>query len=357
LIGRDVLGLSTSTSEPYYSLVDESSKLDLNAPWLSADLLSTNFPNMTYDFANAIIDWRDTNGTDASLNYVQYGYSAKHSPFESVGELRLVYGATMELLVGDDLNRNGVLDVNEQDLFGNGYADEGLLGYFTVHSRQPNTYSDGTALTNVNTRADIQALLEYRFGTTRATEITSRLFGNQGGGGQGGGQNNAATTGFASLLQFYLRSGLTSDEFGQIYNDITATNTPYTVGRVNVNTASSAVLACLPGMNIDVARQLVAYRQSNPNVLTSFAWIVDVLGSNSPQLQALASGDYITAHSYQFSADIAAVGPFGRGYRRVRFVFDMSEGTPKVIYRQDLSGLGWALGKETRETWLARNTR
>jgi len=30
---------------------------------------------------------------------------------------------------------------------------------------------------------------------------------------------------------------------------------------------------------------------------------------------------------------------------------------PKIIYRQDLSRLGWALGKETRDTWIAKNTR
>ncbi|HEY2573326.1 MAG TPA: hypothetical protein VGH65_04625, partial [Verrucomicrobiaceae bacterium] len=78
--------------------------------------------------------------------------------------------------------------------------------------------------------------------------------------------------------------------------------------------------------------------------------------SSSAALQSLAQGDYITTHSYQFTADIAAVGPFGRGYRRVRFVFDLSEGTPKIIYRQDLSRLGWALGRQTRDTWIAKNT-
>ena len=60
----------------------------------------------------------------------------------------------------------------------------------------------------------------------------------------------------------------------------------------------------------------------------------------------------------QISADIAALGPNGRGYRRIRFVFDTSEGSPKIIYRQDLTHLGWALGKEVRNTWLlAKATR
>jgi hypothetical protein len=71
---------------------------------------------------------------------------------------------------------------------------------------------------------------------------------------------------------------------------------------------------------------------------------------------ALAQRDRITTRSFQYSADIAAVGPEGRGYRRVRFVFDLSDGTPKIIHRQDLSRLGWALGDTVREKLLAGNT-
>jgi len=75
-------------------------------------------------------------------------------------------------------------------------------------------------------------------------------------------------------------------------------------------------------------------------------------------LDALQAIDYITVHSYQFSADIAALGPYGRGYRRVRYVFDTSSGTPRILYRQDLSHLGWALGKYVRQDWvLAQNSR
>jgi hypothetical protein len=74
-------------------------------------------------------------------------------------------------------------------------------------------------------------------------------------------------------------------------------------------------------------------------------------------LPLLAKYDWWTTRSYQFTADIAAVGPFGRGYRRVKFIFDVSDGSPKILYRQDLSRLGWALGGKTRETWVAQNTR
>ena len=71
---------------------------------------------------------------------------------------------------------------------------------------------------------------------------------------------------------------------------------------------------------------------------------------------ARAAGPWLTVHSYQFTADIAAVGHHGRGYRRVRFVFDTSSGTPRIVFRQDLSHMGWALGRQTRERiLLAKN--
>ena len=101
------------------------------------------------------------------------------------------------------------------------------------------------------------------------------------------------------------------------------------------------------------AEQLVNYRQSDPNNLTSIAWVIDALGQSYPEaLQALQASDCITTESYQFTADIAALGPYGRGYRRVKFVFDTSSGTPKIVYRQDLTQLGWALGREVRQQWF-----
>jgi hypothetical protein len=107
-------------------------------------------------------------------------------------------------------------------------------------------------------------------------------------------------------------------------------------------------------MDEATAQQVLTYRQTAAN-LDSVAWIVDALGKDNPATEQLAAGDYITVQSYQFTADIAAVGPYGRGYRRVKFVFDITEGTPKILYRQDLSRLGWALGENVREQLLARN--
>ncbi|HWI60105.1 MAG TPA: hypothetical protein VNZ22_22960, partial [Bacillota bacterium] len=181
---------------------------------------------------------------------------------------------------------------------------------------------------------------------------------NQPGGG-------AAIRSFNSPLEFYeylkTASSMTVEEFGQIARALTTTNGAYIQGRINVNTASAAVLACLPGIsdNPGLEQMLVSYREQNPDKLTSVAWVVEALGANNSEaLTKLAAEDSITTESYQFAADIAALGPHGRGYRRVRFIFDTSDGTPKIIYRQDLTHLGWALGKDVRQTWLlAKDTR
>ena len=269
---------------------------------------------MTVELADAIVDWRDTNGT-MSLNYSMLGYLPKHSAFETVDELRLVYGATIDTLAGEDINRNGVLDPNENDVNGSGEPEPGLLEYVTVYTREPNFHSDGTALTNATTRAELQGLLRLRFGNSRADQIIAQLFPG-GGGGQGGGPGGGGTASATNLLQFYLTSGMNSSELGQIINDITFSTAAYTRGRVNINSASATVLTALfLGIGVDqeaansAAQQLVNYRHQNPQNLASVAWLVDALGQSNPVVTALARGDYITTRSFQFCADIAATGP------------------------------------------------
>jgi hypothetical protein len=165
---------------------------------------------------------------------------------------------------------------------------------------------------------------------------------------------NAGNGPFTSILQFFIRSKMSQLEFSEIENSITTTNTPVITGLINVNTASAVVLSGLPGMDINKATQIVSYRESNNLGSTnSLAWLPNILD----QQTSLLIGPYITGQTYQYMADIAAVGHNGRGYRRVRFVFDTRSGSPTVIYRQDLTHLGWALGKEVRQKLLAKEKR
>lgn len=358
IIGRDP-SATPSLTEPYFALIDEGSKLNANR--VGTNTLAY-LPNMDDGIAEAIVNWRNTNA-NPDLTYAQYGYTEKESPFETVDELRWVDGVTLDILEGEDLNRNGVLDGTEKDANANGQLDPGLSDYLTVYSREPNFHSDGSILTNVNTvgRSTLTTLFNnanINNATTLATAINNYTHPPTGAGQT-----------FASLLAFYLfcnSRGMTAAQFATIYNDITITagTNNYISGRLNINTARADVLTALfMGSGIDeqtaqsAAQNLVTYRDQNPQYLDSVAWMVDALGSGNPVVTTLAKSDKLTAHSYQFTADIAAVGPYGRGYRRVKFVFDMSEGGPKILYRQDLSRLGWALGEKARQNSLANVTK
>lgn len=345
------------TSEPTFGLVDEASKLNLNV--VTTNMLQM-LPGMTPELAAAIVDWRDSDDTviqggAESDTYLRLNpaYRCKNAPFETIHELRLVYGMSMNLLYGEDANLNGILDSNEND--GDvslpndnrdSRLDAGFLDYVTVYSSEPTTTTNGTQRINVTaaTQNQVRSILQTNLSADRLTVVVNNLFG---AGGPGGGGGAGAPSNFGSVLQFYVRSGMTIEEFAQVESNFRGANTN---GLINVNTASETVLACVPGIGASNATALVSYRLSNPDRLTSVAWVADALNRDGTAIQR--AGPWITSHSYQFTADIAAVGHYGRGYRRVKFVFDTSEGTPRLRFRQDLTHLGWALGRQARQDFL-----
>jgi DNA uptake protein ComE-like DNA-binding protein len=334
---------------PYFSLVDEASKLNLNTA--TAEMLQT-LPGMTVELAGAIIDWRDTD-SDISENGAETetytrrrpGYNCKNAPFETVDELRLVAGAELDLILGEDTNLNGVLDPNENDSTlslpdddKDGQLRRGILDYVTAYSRQPNTRTNGQPRINVtslqNQAQDLGTLLQEKLSASRAAEVLAKVAGGPG------------ARPMRSVVEFFIRSGMTVEEFAPIETELTSTNGPYSEGLVNINTASEAVLACIPGIGTEKAASVVAYRQTNADkTAASVGWIKEAIGDES----ALQAGPYITGQSYQFSADIAAVGHYNRGYKRAVFIFDTMDGTPRIVHRRDLTDLGWALGAEVRQ--------
>lgn len=338
LIGRN--DLQNFGALPAWGLTDEAAKLNLNI--VTADMLQY-LPNMTPQLAAAIIDWRDSNDEVSengaeSETYLRQDppYQAKNANFESPFELRLVYGADIDLIFGEDANLNGVLDLNENDADRSlptdnrdGRLNTGFLEYFTTFTRIP------TVGTNITDQASLQALIENRLGSVSGISLTAS----------------------SNIFEFYCASGMTAEQFIQIEPYLIhpgATN-----ALVNINTAPEAVLACIPGIGTELAPSIVSYRQSNTSATNTVTWLKEALGwtitDNAEQIRNV--GNYITGRSYQIAADIAAVGPHGRGFRRVKYVFDTEGDSIRTLYRQDLTYLGWALGVRARETLLARNTR
>ena len=153
-----------------YGLMDESAKLNLNYlpnMGLSNDDISTlllNIPNMTTEIVDSILDWMDPDDTknpygaeSEDYQQMQPPYKAKNGPFETIDELLLVKGITPTLLYGEDANRNGLLDPNENDGDksppmdnADGVLDHGFVAYFSVHGRESNRKKDGKLKINVN---------------------------------------------------------------------------------------------------------------------------------------------------------------------------------------------------------------
>lgn len=147
-----------------YGVMDESGKLNLNAI-LKFDMLDEiqhrdmlmALPGMTENIADAILDWMDDD-TDIREFGVEGDYyltlptpyDAADGPLKSLEELLKVRDVTPQLLFGEDANRNGLLDPNENDgeaspPFDNadGFLDRGWAAFLTVRSSESNLQLDG----------------------------------------------------------------------------------------------------------------------------------------------------------------------------------------------------------------------
>jgi type II secretory pathway component PulK len=193
-----------------FGVTDEAGKININALFKldsSGTLLYNtlmNVPNMTDDVANSIVYWidptatpRGSGATDEYYGTLTPAYAAKHAPLDSIEELLYVRGVTPDLLFGNDKNRNGILDPDEDD--GSGQLNPGWVAYLTVYSREQNIDSSGNPRIYVND-PDLQSLQNYLTQAGFDDSITSfiiayRMYGpaSTGTGGSGGSGGSGGT--------------------------------------------------------------------------------------------------------------------------------------------------------------------
>lgn len=374
-----------------YGLTDEAGKLDLNEASASAlELL----PGMTQDSAASIINWRGrgmaVGGLGASDSYYQSlpnPYDCKHAPFETVEELMLLKDVDASLMFGNDRNRSGTLEGREIQgggtvtLFSNASGTgRGMFPFVTVYGviaakTPPAPASTTTTPRAVTVNQDPAALgkpdnpLRKALTTALGDSVAQRIIDQMP-------KPPAPAPNYTSTFQWAVEVRLTSAEYSKVIHLVNATAAggggggaggggaggggaggggagggaaaaaPATA-KINVNTAASQVLVCLPSLTQSDADAIVAHRQQDPTPADpgDISWMLDVIGDRGKRL---AIANDITGTSCCFSGDIVAASGDGRAFKRVRVVIDGSTGTPKIIYRRDLTSSGWPLPADVR---------
>ncbi|MFO0973525.1 MAG: type II secretion system protein GspK [Phycisphaerae bacterium] len=196
---------SAQQSAVRYGLVPETGKLDLNLVrenqfrrFLIAAVPEKGPNNQTIDrdaLVDCFLDWREKGDQPrpkgAKNEYYQTlkpGYRTKGGRFDTVEELLQIKGFSAWVVFGEDFNRNGILDPNEDD--GNtsfppddadGKLFRGIAPFLTVNSRETNTDSENKPRINLNLR-DMEQLEKQLTEKKIDQKLTTYILGirNQG---------------------------------------------------------------------------------------------------------------------------------------------------------------------------------
>jgi type II secretory pathway component PulK len=384
-----------------FGVIDEGGKININALMkldssgqIAHDML-INIPGMTEELVNCILDWIDPDDTPRSsgaendyYSTLSPPYRCKNGPLDTPEELLLVKGITPPLLLGNDLNRNGILDPGEDD--GTGVVNQGLSAYFTCFSRELNLAADGTPRIYIND-SDLNSLytnLETLVGPDVANYvIMGRLYGPPSAQA---GSKQAVTLSGAARSQGMTRA--TTDRnsgqrrpqpipslFDLVYSTVTipasspqdqdivfpsplqdpgsirqylpilldkttTVNRPELPARVNLNTAPRAVLSVLPGLTDSDVQNIIDHRPSMTSqdapdpIFQTPAWLITEANFSPQTLKTLQS--YVTARSLVYR--IQSIGYFDGGgpTARIEAVIDGNNQRPRIISWRDLTELG-----------------
>lgn len=356
----------------HFGIADESSRLSLN---LAPRAVLMKLPNMTDEIADAILDWRDSDenvtGSGAENTHYQSQdppYSCKNGNFDTVEELLYVKGVTPELLYGEDLNQNGVLDPNENDGEtsppndnSDGVLDLGWISFLTVHSYDKNVRADGQPRVDINS-ANANQLQQALGDVLTPQELQNIPVRRNAMGG--------AFLSSAHLMTVPIvpQPGISVAKWRQIVDRVTVADGETLPGLVNINTAGRTILGMLPGLTSDDVAELLEHRTKTDVDLSTIGWLADVLAPD--KIQGIAA--YVTTRAWQFRFDVVArIGPKSerdagettfapldpqkpppppRAMMRLQAVWDRGGTTPRLLWMRDLTRLGMAYPVQEPDT-------
>jgi type II secretory pathway component PulK len=132
--------------------------------------------------------------------------------------------------------------------------------------------------------------------------------------------------------------------FPTLYDKTTTQTNGEFPGRVNVNTATQAVLLSLPGFSSSDVQAMLANRPDPSSttapdpIFQTPAWLLTEANISSTTLQTVDR--YITARSQVYR--VQSIGYFEGGgpTARIEAIIDTNAGRPRIIYWRDLTELG-----------------
>lgn len=331
-----------------FGLTDEASRV--NVYHATAAMLET-LPGLTPQLAQSLLSvlpglaagsLTSTN-IDAATGSLTLTNSAK-SRWTCLDELLEVSGFSPALLYGSYSNLTGAsfVQANSANATGTtdspaGEVDAGLNHFLTVCSYDLNLDNGGQPRVNLNQPdVDLTGL-----SLPPATLAYLKALGT----------NGLQLTNTVDLLwatntvqdekgrDVVMTSDLTPAELPGLLDRCTTTTETRLVGLVNLNTASSRVLAALPGMSDALAESIVDARAGlSADARKTTAWLVQEGIVNADVFKRIAP--YLTTRSCQFHFFAAAYSVPWANFRVIEAVVDVGVQPPAVLLLRDASRLG-----------------
>lgn len=290
----------------------------------------------------AVFDSQETN-TVPELS-TQMGFASVRRPLSSTEEILQVPGFSRSLWFGEDANLNGHLDPNEDD--GDeqyppdnhdGRLDHGMRQYFTANSWDPEWNSAGKPRMDINHPITqlLPPALPPGFTNFIAAMHGAKIKLSHPSALLGGVIHVKDTAGG----DVEMASGILPEHLPVVLDLFTTDSEDRHDGRVNLNTASSVVLATLPGVDFQLAETIVSTRTGlSAERRTTSAWLVQEGLMDVERFKALAP--CLTTRSCQFHFFVLGYGiPSGR-YCVIEAAIDIAGREPQITYLRDLTRLG-----------------
>lgn len=390
-----------------FGITPESGKLNLNVATeeqlrsVFTELLLALDVDATEELIDALLDWRDAdddvreNGAEAEwYGDLEPPYQPKNGLFDTVEELLLVKGFSAAILWGEDVNRNGLLDPNEDDgdesfpEYDNadGVLNLGIAPYLTVWSRETDVAFDNKPRINLRAggtavRAQLELWLEE--GTLEDGALSEETIAFLTG------LNEQAVAGMSSPADLYFDGSEAEEEEEEGFEDEEAeeeeqaeeqgqqnnnalTSSPILLeempiimerftlrdpqqaaqpiyGLININTAPRPVLRLVPGIDEEIADLLIASRRDEPEGLTTTAWPLTRELVDGATFRRMAPA--ITTKAYQQRIEVVAYADHTPLWRRAEYIVELAGPLMQIRYRRDLTPLGaaWPVDRDEEE--------